>query len=179
MKINKRERTLLVVTVILIFLGVNYFLLLPLARNWGGLGLRLKNERRELAAMKETIQRKPGWQAEYDKLKEGLGQRSERFQQTSDVLKRIEEVGSSSGILITARRPMPVVEKDVYRELPVQCTFEATTESLTKFLFALQTGSGLMSVEQISVSPRPENPGILRCDIQVRALAGKSEAPAS
>ncbi len=30
-----------------------------------------------------------------------------------------------------------------------------------------------MSVEQLTLSPRPENPGILRCEIQVRALAGK------
>jgi hypothetical protein len=39
-----------------------------------------------------------------------------------------------------------------------------------KFLFALQTGAGFMSVEQLTLSPRPENPGILRCEIQVRAF---------
>ena len=30
-----------------------------------------------------------------------------------------------------------------------------------------------MSVEQLTLSPRPENPGILRCEIQVRALSVK------
>jgi len=64
-------------------------------------------------------------------------------------------------------------DKGVYRVLPVQCTVEATTESLVKFLFALQTGAGFMSVEQLTLSPRPENPGILRCEIQVRALSVK------
>jgi hypothetical protein len=36
-----------------------------------------------------------------------------------------------------------------------------------------------MSIEQLQVSPRPENPGILRCDIQVRALATKQGNPKS
>jgi hypothetical protein len=40
-------------------------------------------------------------------------------------------------------------------------------------LFALQTAAGFVSVEQLQITPRTENQGILRCDIQVRALAAK------
>ena len=69
---------------------------------------------------------------------------------------------------------MPAVEKDVYRELPVQCTFEATIDSLVKFLHGIQSGAGFMSVEQLQVAGRPDNPSILRCDIHVRALASKT-----
>lgn len=179
MKISKRERTLLVSTITLIVLGLNYLLILPLIRVWSSDGRQLRNQRRELAAIRAAIQRQPQWQAEYDELSQNLGQRAESFRHTSDVLKRIEEVGGASGVLISARRPLPVVEKDVYRELPVHCTIEATIESLTKFLYALRTSSGFMSVEQLQVTPRPENPAILRCEIQVRALAGKAEGPSS
>jgi Tfp pilus assembly protein PilO len=103
-----------------------------------------------------------------------LGEHTESFQETSDVLKKIEEVATSSGVQITSRRTLMEEDKGVYRVLPVQCAVEATTDSLVKFLFALQTGAGFMSVEQLQVSPRPENTGILRCDIQVRALAAKA-----
>jgi Tfp pilus assembly protein PilO len=179
MSISKRERILLVVTVTIIVLGLNYLLLLPLARTWSELNRKLRSQRRELAAMKATIERKPVWQLEYDKLRAGLGQRTERFQQTTDVLKKIEEVANASGILINSRRPLPVEDKVEYRVLPVQCAVEATIESLTKFLHGLQTGAGFMSVEQLQINPKPDNPAILRCDIQVRALAGKLEGPAT
>ena len=157
-------------------LGVNYLLILPLVRSWGETGRKLSRQQHELSTMKATIEHLPQWQKEYDELKRNLGQQSERFEHTSDVVKKIEQIRSSTGVVVNGVRQMPEEDKGVYRVLPVQYTIEATTEPLVKFLFALQTGAGLMSVEQLRITPRPENPSILRCDIQVRALAGKSGA---
>jgi Tfp pilus assembly protein PilO len=177
--INKREKILLGITLSALLVGGSYLLLTPLIRKWETLGGKLSTKHKELDGMNATVSRQPDWQAQYTKLRENLGQKSERFQQISDVLKKIEDVGTTSGVLFTARRPMQPIEKDVYRELPVQCSFESTIESLVKFLHGLQSGSGFMNVEQLQVSSKPENPGILRCDIQIRALVGKSEAPAT
>jgi Tfp pilus assembly protein PilO len=176
MKITKRERRILVITITAIVLGVNYLLILPLVRSWGDTGRKLSRQQRELSAMKATIEHIPQWQKEYDELKRNLGQQSERFEHTSDVVKKIEQIRSSTGVIVNSVRQLPEEDKGVYRVLPVQCTIEATTEPLVKFLFALQTGAGLMSVEQLRITPKAENPSILRCDIQVRALAGKSGA---
>ena len=97
----------------------------------------------------------------------------------SDVEKKIVEVATSSGIQLTSRRSMTVEDKGVYRVFPVQCGVEATTDSLVHFLFSLQTAAGFMSVEQLQVAPKPENPNILRCDILVRALTSKMGSPGS
>jgi Tfp pilus assembly protein PilO len=174
MKITKRERVLLGLTVTVITLGVNYVLVIPLLRSWRATGEKFATQQRELATIRATIQHEEQWRKEYDRLKQSLGAHTESFQETSDVLKKIEEVATGSGVQITSRRTLLEEDKGVYRVLPVQCAVEATTDSLVKFLFALQTGAGFMSVEQLQVSPRPENTGILRCDIQVRALAAKA-----
>jgi Tfp pilus assembly protein PilO len=174
MALNKRERTLLVATITILAVGGNWFLIAPLAKNWGALQRNLTIQRQQLAAFRATIEREPEWKVEANKLRAGLGERAGRIEQASDVVKKIEEAGASSGVQITARRQMPTVERDVYRELPVQCSIDAKIDSLVKFLYALQTGSGLMSVEQITVSQNSANPSILRCDIQIRALSGKS-----
>jgi len=76
-------------------------------------------------------------------------------------------------VQISSSRPMLEEDKGVYRVLPEQLAVEATTDSLVRFLFALQTAAGFVSVEQLQITPRTENQGILRCDIQVRALAAK------
>jgi Tfp pilus assembly protein PilO len=179
MKITKRERWLLGVTITVIVVGVNYFLVIPLLRSWRDTGDRLRTQERELALIRATIQREPQWRKQYDELRQSLGQRTESFQKVSDVEKKIVEVATSAGVQLTSRRSLQEEDKGVYRVLPEQCALEATTESLVRFLFALQTGSGFMSIEQLQVSPRPENPGILRCDIQVRALATKQGNPKS
>lgn len=178
MALNKRERLLLGTTVTLTVLGVNYLLLIPLTRNWTSLRSQLASSRRELEAMKATIQLAPEWQKKYTELGENLG-RSAQFQQSSEVLRKLEDVGTASGIQLKDRRPLPAVEKDVYRELPFLCNFESTTETLVKFLYGLQTGSGFMNVEEIQVTPQADNPSILRCSIRIQALAGKAGGPKS
>lgn len=178
MALNKRERSLLIMTITVIVVVANYLPIAPLMRHWESLTSELGNKRRELEGMNAYVHRRDEWQQQYDELRKGVNQAG-RFESTSDVMKKIEEVGTAAGVLITSRRPMAEVDKVVYRELPVQCTFEATTDSLVKFLHSLQTESGFVRVDQLGVSPKPENQSILRCDIQVRALSGKSEASAS
>jgi Tfp pilus assembly protein PilO len=179
MALNKRERTLLTITIAAIVLGANYLLVAPLAGKWRAFGGTLTTRRHELEAINATIQREPEWRQQLDHLRENMGKQPVRFDQTSDVLKKIDDVGSTSGILIQSKQAKQPVEKDVYRELPVQCSFESTTESLVKFLYGLQTSSGFVSVEEIRITPRADNPSILRCDIQIRALAAKQGAPTS
>ncbi|MGA2603637.1 MAG: type II secretion system protein GspM [Verrucomicrobiia bacterium] len=173
MAITKRERSLLVITITAIVLGVNYFVVVPLLRNWRSAGEQLKTQRQQLTLMEATIDHEAQWQKQYDELKQSLGQRAESFQQSSDVGKKILEVAKSAGVQISSSRPMLEEDKGVYRVLPEQLAVEATTDSLVRFLFALQTAAGFVSVEQLQITPRTENQGILRCDIQVRALAAK------
>jgi hypothetical protein len=173
MKITKRELRLLTITIAVIALGINYVLVIPLLRSWRDTVARLGTQQRQLTVMEETIKRAPEWQKQYEELRQGLGQKTERFQQMSDVDRIILEVAGATGVQLVSRTPMTVEDKGVYRVLPVRCTVDATTDSLVRFLFALQTGAGFVSVEQLQVSPRAENPSILHCDIQVRALAGK------
>ena len=179
MALKQSEKLLLGVTITVVMVGAHFLLVPPLWMKWKDLDKQMKDRQEVLASIKATLLRAPEWQQDYDQLRQRVGQTTQQFQQTSDVLKKIDEVGAATGVLMSTRRPLPPVEKDVYRELPVQCAFEATVESLVKFLHGIQTGAGFMSVESLQVSPKPDNPSILRCDIQIRALAGKSERPAS
>ena len=173
MAITKRERNLLVTTITAIVLGVNYFVLVPLLRNWRSAGQQLKTQQQQLTLMDATISHEAQWKKQYDELKQSVGQRAQSFQQSSDVGKKILEVAKSTGVQISSSRPMAEEDKGVYRVLPEQLSMEATTDSLVRFLFELQTAAGFVSVEQLQVTPRTENQGILRCDVQVRALTAK------
>ena len=179
MALNKREQTLLWVTITIIVLAVNYFALTRLTKSWVEVSRRLQTRHAEMKAVRLTIGSMPDWRKRYNGLRAGLGERVDRFQSQSDVMKGIEEIGSQSGIVISSRTPLPEVTKDFYREMPVKCNFDATTASAVKFLYSLQTAGGFMTVDQLTITARPDNNGVLRCEIKLRAWAGKTEKPAS
>lgn len=179
MTLNKRERLLLVLTlVVLVGLG-NWLLLSPLIRSWRELGHQVEAQRRILVGHQAKITQMPKWQAEYEALRSQLGQQVEQFDQTSQVLQKVEEVAAAAGVVITSRRPKDPLERGVYRELPVDCRVEADTASLVKFLYALRTSSGFINIVQLKIDPQPSNPNVLRCDLSIHALSGKSGRPAS
>ena len=176
MTLKRRERMLLFATIALLAVGGTYLAFLPLWRAYHQLGGTLQNQQRELAGYKATIGHLPEWQREYAALRGRVGQQMESFQQMSDVLKKIEEVAQTSSVIISTRKSLLEVDRGAYIELPVQCRFEATTESLVKFLYALRTGSGFVSFEKPEILSQPSS-NVLRCDILIHALAGRTERP--
>ncbi len=176
MALNKRERMLLIVTIAVLFVTSQYLLLAKLLPAWRLLNRDLFTERREVEAYQARIARMPQWQAEYDQLRTQVGAKLTQFGENVDMLKKIEEVGANAGVIITQRKELLSNDRGSYRELPVQCKLDATTESLVKFLYALRTSSGFVNVDSLQVQPQAGNAGILRCDIVIRALAGKAKA---
>ena len=179
MTMNRREQILAGLVLGLFIIAGTWVGGVSLAERWQTITRKLANRQRELAAIRTAIEHKPEWLREAERLRQGIGQQEQHFEQMSDVLKQLDEIGNASGVLISTRRPLPVVEHGTYRELPIQCAFEATTESLVRFLYALQTGTGFMAVEQLQVAPRPDNLSILRGEIQLRALTGQRAKAAS
>lgn len=178
MTLRRRERVLLVATVSIVVAGGTYLAYRPLLQSYGRLGATVQNQQRELARNRAIVQHLPEWQRNYDELRARLGQQMESFQQMSDVLKKIQEVAATSGVIINTSKPMEEKDRGAYRELPVQCRVEATTDSLVKFLFALRTGAGFVSVEKLDILSQP-NSNVLRCDLLIHALAGRAERPAA
>ena len=178
MALNKRELKLLMLTITTVMVGVNLFLFPALLARWQKLGRDLNDRRRELTTAEATIAHAPEWRRSYDALGRNLKQ-AERFATPTDVIKKVDEVVSATGILTQSKQTLKEEERDVYHEWPVQYKFAATVESLVKFLYGLQTSSGFMTVEQLDVTTRSDNSGSLNCVIQIRALTAKEGKPAS
>ncbi len=181
MRLNKREQNLLWMVLLLAFGFGNWLLILPLVRSWRDVQSKIGMQQMLRDGMQGVLDRDaPQWRTEYAKLQENLGERASVFVTTADVLKKVEDVGQECGLSVPVKKTLPVIERDVFRELPVQCTIEGSLEGLVKFLHTLQTASGLITVDQIQIfPPRPQEPALLKCDLVVIALASKKEKPSS
>ncbi len=178
MTLNQREQILVGAIAGLAVLFGTWAAGAALANRWREQSHKILSRQRELASMQAAIRSRPQWVAQTEQLRQGLRQQ-QRFEQMSDLLKQLEDVAKSAGIAISARRPLPTEEHGGYRELAVQCSFEASIQSVVQFLFALQTETGLITVEQLQLAPRPDNVSILRGDIQLRALSERGGKAAS
>lgn len=178
MTLNPREQMLVGAVAALVVLLATWAGGSALARRWQEQSRKIVSRQRELASMQAAIRNRPQWVARTEALRQGL-RRQQRFEQMSDLLKQIEDIAKTAGVVISARRPMPPVEHGGYRELAVQCSFEAGIQSLVQFLFALQTETGLISVEQLQLAPRPDNITILRGEVQLRALTERGAKAAT
>jgi Tfp pilus assembly protein PilO len=174
MALNKRELVLLTATITLTVLGVNYLLLMPLSRRWTLLGNQLKLKRTELQMVEAYVRLTPQRQKDYDELRGKEVQQSGQFRQPSDASNKIEDLGGKAGILIKDRRDLSPTDKVTYLELPVQRNFDATTETLVKFLFAVQNNPEFMTIEELNVTPQGDNAQLLRCVIRLRTLISKA-----
>jgi Tfp pilus assembly protein PilO len=174
MKMNPRERMLSVLTVLVIVSLGTYVFGGWLHQSFQSARRKTGMQQRELEGIRATLAREPEWQQQYDQLRQSIGT-GEQFSQTSDVLKKIGEMSTQSGVAISGLNPLPPNDRDLYRELPVECSFEASLETLVRFLVALRTSGNLMSIQQLRVAPRLDKPALLRCEIQIRAITGKTE----
>lgn len=174
MALSKRERGLFLVTIAVVVVVAQYLAVTWFLPTWRSLSGRLFTVRQELAIYRDHIARRPQWQTEYDALRGQVGERITQIEEMTDVLKKIEEIGQLAGVVITQRTPLPENDRGSYRELPVQCRLEATTESLVRFLYALRSSAGFVNVEQLQVQPQPNNASVLRCDILIHSLSGKT-----
>lgn len=179
MAITNRERRLLVLTIAAVVVGITIVLIGPLTREWQDVRRKLNNQVLERDSMRAIVDHSAEWQRELDQLSGSFQQTPVRYEKTTDVLKKIEQIVQETGVVMIAQKPMPEVDKSVYRELPVQCTIESNIESLVKFLQALQSGAGFLTVEQLQVTLKTDNTNLMRCDVQIRALASQEKGPAA
>ncbi|MCS7049954.1 MAG: hypothetical protein NZ483_11775, partial [Verrucomicrobiae bacterium] len=79
MALNKREQTLLVITIAVVVVALTWLVTVPLWRYWKQLGQDRITAQRELEGYRQVIARAPEWQQQYDALREQLGQQTEKF----------------------------------------------------------------------------------------------------
>ena len=118
MALNKREQMLLMMVVATVIVVGNWILVVPLIQTARNRETAIAQERAKLERVRRTVEVDgPRWRAEYEQLQDSLGERASVFSTTSDVLKKVEDVGTECGLAVPVKKSLAPVERDVYREL--------------------------------------------------------------
>jgi Tfp pilus assembly protein PilO len=86
-------------------------------------------------------------------------------------LSAIENIGKASGVYLNDVKPQKVKDTDFYKIMLVEVKFQATSQTLAKFLYELENSPLLLKVSRLQVNYKGGDSSLLDGTIQVSKVS--------
>lgn len=153
MRLTTRELILAWITAVAILFTATWFVLAPRIESWK----TLREREREVAGRIEVdtrlIQQSGYWSEALAGILRTLPVYPLERDVTADLLIRIETLAAQSGLTLERREAQKEERQGELFSLSINCRWEASLDSLVRFLFALQSDSAILDVSQLSITP--------------------------
>ncbi len=166
---SQREKILIITAGVVLFVVVSFFIWKPVFRAWRLNSNLQVSKRSELELTKQTLAKEKEWSVAYEELLKTIGSKSGP-QAVVDALQKVEQLASGAGVTVRTRNSGETKMRGGFTEVPVECSVEATTDAMVKFLYDIKVAQDLLDVAELKVTPTPANPSVLRCDLRIVAL---------
>ena len=139
------ERRFISVTLLVLFLALNWIFIWPLFSDWGKLDARRDKAQRTLKVFHDTIAQTTTLKSKVDKL-EGEGMEVPPEDQTVKFMMTIQSQAAASGVNILATTAQQPRTNQFFVEKAQALTLTADERQLVDFLYKLGTGDSLVLV---------------------------------
>jgi hypothetical protein len=148
---------------------------------------QLKRVNREIAALEETrrfsrviLGRRDKVEKAYASTRTQVGVAGQEALETGQLTMRVDDMAKQAGVALEARSPLTAKEGGAYLEFGIDIKkFEASQESLIRFLHAIAQDSRGMRVSRISINPGKYKDHYLGAMVVTRAALKEDAAPPS
>lgn len=164
---TKREKALLFVLVIIIVIGVYFYIFLrPAIISLSDLLPKVSTLKRDLADAKHLIENKPLIEKERDKLQLKINKYQQTFprqQEIQRLLENLSKIASESDVKIIGIKPLDKEglgvkkKKAIYQEFPIEIIAKSGYHQLGKFLQKLEGGERFIMVKDIEITTDPDD----------------------
>ncbi len=167
---SQREKILIIATSVVLFVVVSFFLWKPLFLSWRNTSLLYDSKKLELANVRKTLAQEPEYRQKYKELSDRLKNPGGPTP-VPDVLPKLEQFGRDAGVNFRSRTPQPPRDRGGFTEVAVECSMDASIDSLVQFLYQVKTAQELIDVTELKITPTPANASILRADARLVSLS--------
>jgi len=156
MKLNPRDRKLLIfMGVLVILVGGYYFLYIPLSQRWKGINEKLARKEAQLKEAQRAARMEEKLERDYfeaqARLKFARG-RLPKEEGLPRLLKDIYKMGRGSGVTILSFTPGALAPKEYYKLKPISLSLKCTLPQLVKLLHKIEMSERLLDVQSMSIS---------------------------
>ena len=166
---SQREKVLIIATAGLLFVVVTFIVWRPMIRSWISTSTQQSLKTSELDRVHSTLARQQALERENQELIKSMNNPSGPSP-VPDVLQKVELLARNNGVTIKSRTPQPPHDKGGFTEVAVECSMEASIDTLVKFLYDIKTAQDLLDIAELKISPTPASPGTLRADARIVSL---------
>ncbi len=153
MKLSKRETTLATITLSAIIIGLTFLIGEPQIKKWHQLSEEKELLRNQIEKSEMIISRKESFQSELEALQKQIPKFESKRQTTPELLRGIKTIANKNSLKLPRIQPGKETQTGDLYELNVMCSWEGSLDSLTHFLFDLQSAGSRYDVAQINISP--------------------------
>ena len=161
--ISPRERNLLVVTVLIVLYGIIGFSMRKQLDELGRQRNAYATAKSQLAFERQMIEATPMIQKQYDELKALMPVFSMEKAVDTHWLGIMDGIATKEKINIVKRQTGKENRVGEVYEFAVECReWDGRLDSLTKFLYELESQGVMLDMRQLFIRPHPQQPGFLR-----------------
>ena len=153
MKLNPRETRLALITLIVVLVGLTYWIGEPRYREWQQQNEEVELLERRRDAAQRLLDQTADLEGRLAELREALPQYVEGTDVTSQILRNLQQIADEHNFLLLRREPEPERRIGDLYELAITCTWEGELRALVHFLYALQAQGAIVDVRQLTVTP--------------------------
>ena len=156
MKLNPRDRKLLIFMGVLVILaGGYYFLYMPLSQRWKGINEKLARKEAQLKEAQRAARMEEKLERDYFEAQARLKFAKGRLPKEEGLpilLKDIYKMGRGSGATILSFGPGALQPKEYYKLKPISLSLKCTLPQLAKLLHKIEMSERLLDVQNMSIT---------------------------
>lgn len=162
MKMSSREIALGLATVAAALFAVTGLLSKAKIEHWKEARAEQSEVRRKIEMDREMAAQREQWQARLAEISRLLPVQPEGRKVDVHWLSVMDRIAGQHGLSIKRRQAGKEEQQGDVFELPIECEWEGSLESLVYFLFELQSEGAMLDVRQMMIRPAPGGVGSLR-----------------
>ena len=166
MALSQREKMLVYASGAVVFVCLNWFAAGPALDTWRETQEKYSQTRMRIKSCQSVMAMEPQWQAQHRELLARLRQ-SNPGQTASDIMPRVEDLGTQLGFTFNQRAPSAPVERERYTEKSATFTFQGQWPGMIQFLFALTKQTEIYRVTSLRLRAESKDPTQLAGDMTV------------
>ncbi len=151
-RLSSLERRFIVIAIVVGFVVVNLWFVLPRFSDWGEVGKRHQIALATRAKYEKEIAQTATYTSQISKL-EGEGVSVPLEEQSLDIRQTINSQAIQSGVTVLNTTPQPERTNQFFLERSLGLTVQSTEAQLVDFLYKLGDGNSLIRVRALSLRP--------------------------
>lgn len=166
-QLNRREVRLALITLIVVLIGLTYWIGEPQYEAWQESSGQMDLLVREKMAAQRLLDQQGELDSRLSVLREALPSYAMGVDVTAQKLRNLQRFADEHNLLLLRREPEPERQIGDLYELAITCTWEGELSALVPFLYALQAQGAIVDVRQLTISPARDSAERLRGTLTV------------